>query len=399
MTALLELPAAIDPQTRPYRPWGSARALFYSQAREVLIEGPAGTGKTRAVLEKCHLLCQEIPNLRVLWLRATRASMSESILVTFEQKVLPPESYLVYGAKRPQRHSYDYQNGAQIILGGLDNVERIMSSDYDLICVFEATEVSLGDWETLLTRGRNYVLPWQQQIADCNPAGARHWLIQRGKSERMLHLKSVFGDNPSITNTYVEGLSQLSGHRRARLYEGLWVAASGTVYPDIGRCFVEHFDPPAGRLVGGMDFGWTNPFAALGATVYVDEDERSIVYIWYERYKSKCLISEHANALPTGHVWFADPSEPGSIVELHRAGHGVHKAHNDILVGVNAVTRRIDAGTLQISKRCKALRAEVEAYRYSEDSDSEKPIDEFNHACDALRYLIMGVDQGRVARA
>ena len=388
---------AIAKGAQPYTPLGAAAELFYSHDREVLIEGPAGTGKTRAILEKCHLLCEEVPGLRVLWLRATRASVSESVLATFENKVLVVDSYLTKGAKRPQRRSYDYRNGAQIVIGGLDQVSRIMSSEYDIICVFEATEVHLDSWETLLTRGRNNALPWQQQIADCNPAGPQHWLIKRAGTEDMRHLASRFKDNPSLTPEYLETLAtKLSGHRRARLYDGLWVGASGAVYPDIDSCFVEHFDPPPGRLVGGIDFGWTNPFAALGGTVYIDDD-RAILYIWYERYRSHCLIAAHAKALPTGHVWFADPSEPASIAEIHRAGHSIHKAYNDILVGVNAVTRRIDTKTLLISKRCTALRAEVEAYRYKEDSDSEKPIDESNHACDALRYLVMGIDQGRVA--
>ena len=387
----------LDAATRPYRPYGAASELFYSHDREILIEGPAGTGKTRAILEKCHLLCQEAPHIRVLWVRATRAAMSESVLATFEQKVLPEDSPIAHGPRRENRHAYHYPNGAQIVLGGLDKVDRIMSSDYDVICVFEATEVKLDDWEKLMTRGRNYKLPWQQQIADCNPAGPRHWLLQRAKAGTMAHLRSVFEDNPSIDPKYLLDLAALTGHRRARLYEGRWMAASGAVYPDIERCFVDHIDPPPGRLVGGIDFGWTNPFAALGGTVYIDEDGKNILYVWYERYKKRTLISEHAKALPTGHVWWADPSEPGSITEIRRADHGIYKAHNSILVGINAVSRRIDDGRLKISKRCSALHAEVEAYRYREDSDSEKPLDELNHACDALRYLVMGVDQGRVA--
>ena len=394
MTALLEL----RPETRPYEPLGAARTLIESHDLEILIDGPAGTGKTRAVCEKCHLLCQEVAGIRILWLRATRVSMTESVLVTFETKVVPVGDPMLFGPDRRYRHKYAYPNGSEIILGGLDNVDRVMSTEYDMICVFEATEISENDWETLNTRMRNHVLPYQQQIADCNPSYPRHWLIMRTRSDLMRRIPSRFEDNPSITPGYLVQLSRLSGHRRARLYEGLWAAAEGLVYPDVGQCFVDHREPPVGRLVGGLDFGWSNPLAALGGTAYKGEDDRTHIYVWYERYKSKTPMSEHAKSLPRGHVWWADPSAPESIVELRRAGHKVRGAVNDIEIGVNAVNTRVEAGTLHISRRCKALAAELEAYHYDPDKVSEKPVDEFNHACDALRYLVMGVDRGRVAR-
>ena len=396
MTTVLEYPAEVC----AYEPLGAAEALLYSQDREVLIEGPAGTGKTRAIIEKCHVLCDTIPGVRVLWVRATRASMTESVLVTFEERVLPPGSPIKSGARRFSRHSYRYPNGSEIIVGGLDNVDRIMSTEYDIICVFEATEIRLNDWEKLLTRGRNWKVSYQQQIADCNPSHQRHWLIMRARSGQMRHLQSRHSDNPALTQNYLADLANnLTGHRRARLYEGLWVAAEGLVYPRAETCFCEHIEPPMGTLVGGIDFGWSDPFCALAGTSYYDTgDEQWHLHIWYERYKSQCTIAEHARALPTGVVWYADPSEPQSIIELNRAEHRTRKAVNDILVGVNAVSSRIEQGTLHISDRCRALRAELSAYHYPEDKTSEKPVDEFNHACDALRYMVMGVDRGRVAK-
>lgn len=385
------------PESRPYEPRGAAEKLFYCQDREVLIDGPAGTGKTRACLEKVHLLAQEIPNMRVLLLRKTRTSMTQSVLVTFEEKVLPAGSKVKAGPQRWYRHSYRYPNGAEIVTGGLDDVERIMSSEYDLIVVFEATEISENDWEMLLTRLRNHVLPFQQQIADCNPSHPRHWLIERARAGKMTRLPSRHKDNPTVTDEYLSGLAKLSGHRRARLFEGVWAAAEGLVYSAWETALVEHFDPPAGRLIGGIDFGWTNPFAALGAGRYTDENGAGCIYVWYERYRTKTLLREHAKALPAGHLWEADPSAPQQIAELRRAGHRVRPAANDIVIGINAVNTRIEDGTLRISKRCRALAAEMSAYRYGTDGPSEKPLDEFNHACDALRYLVMGTDKGRVA--
>ncbi len=390
----------LDQAQAPFCPLGGARQMLYSKEKEVLIHGPAGTGKTRACLEKVHLICEAVPGVRILLVRQSRVSMTESVLITYENKVLPSNHPFRYEkASRRYRQAYEYPNGSTIVLGGLDNVERIMSTEYDIIVCFEATEISLNDWESLQTRLRNNVLPYQQGICDCNPSYPQHWLIKRARSEAMENVASRFEDNPTITEEYLKTLASLTGHRRARLFEGLWVAAEGLVYPMAESCFVPHFTPPAGVLIGGIDFGFTNPFAALGATLYYDEDGRRCIYVWYERYKSRVLISDHAKALPDGHSWRCDPSEPDQIIELNRAkGIRAARANNSIITGINAVTRRMDEGTLLVSEGCAALRAELSSYAYPENKEgSEKPVDQFNHACDALRYMVMGVDRGRVA--
>lgn len=387
----------ITAERRPYQPHGAAEKLFYSQEGEVLIDGPAGTGKTRACLEKVHLLAQEIPDMRALLVRKTRTSMTQSVLVTFEEKVLPEGSAVKSGPSRWHRQSYRYPNGAEIVLAGLDNVERIMSSEYDLIVVFEATEITQHDWEMLLTRLRNNVLPFQQAIADCNPSHPRHWLIRRARSGKMARFPSRHEDNPTVTSAYIDGLAKLAGHRRARLLEGLWAAAEGLVYPAFEGCLVDSLEPPEGRLLGGIDFGWTNPFAALGAVRSSDDAGRDVIYVHYERYKAKTLLREHAKALPAGHLWDADPSAPQQIAELRRVGHRVRPARNDIVTGINAVNSRLEDKTLLISRRCRALISELGAYHFPTETSSEKPVDEFNHACDALRYMVMGADRGRVA--
>jgi phage terminase large subunit len=383
---------------QPYEPRGGARKLLACHDAEILFCGPAGTGKTRAVCEKSHILAQEIPGIRILWVRKTRVSMTQSVLVTFENHVLPANHAFKRGCRREQRASYIYPNGAEIVLGGLDNVDRIMSTEYDVACVFEATEITADDWEKIGTRLRNGKIGFQQAIADCNPAHPQHWLIQRARAGLMTSIESKHSDNPVCTDEYLARLDALTGHRRARLYLGLWQAAEGLVYPDMGNCFIEHADAPTGAFYGGMDFGYNDPFVALAATVYTAEDRRQHIYVWYERYISKTLMDAHAAAVPTEPVYYADPSRPDSIQEMRRAGIRCVPAMNDILIGINAVNARIDSGTLHISDRCKALKAECEAYHYPDDKSTEKPVDEFNHAMDALRYLVMGVDKGKVAR-
>src|SRR5262245_31649383 len=100
-----------SPDQRPYQPIGAALNAFYSRAPELLLSGPAGTGKSRAILEKLHLCALKWPGMRGLIVRKTRASLSESGLVTFEEKVLPAHSGIKRASRR-YRQLYKYPNGS-----------------------------------------------------------------------------------------------------------------------------------------------------------------------------------------------------------------------------------------------------------------------------------------------
>jgi len=54
---------------------------------EVLLAGPAGTGKSRAALEKLHLICLLTPNVRALVMRKTAVSLTTSAIKTYESDV------------------------------------------------------------------------------------------------------------------------------------------------------------------------------------------------------------------------------------------------------------------------------------------------------------------------
>ena len=62
-----------------YRAYGAAAELFRCTAPEILIEGPAGTGKSRSLLEKIHYLAETHPKSRYLLMRKTRARMGQSV--------------------------------------------------------------------------------------------------------------------------------------------------------------------------------------------------------------------------------------------------------------------------------------------------------------------------------
>lgn len=108
----------------PYEPRGPAAELQHLTNPELVISGPAGTGKSRACLEKVHRLATTYAGLRALIVRKTRASLTQSGLYTFERFVLGPGHPLAAGPQRQFRQAYVYPNGSEVIVGGLDQATR-----------------------------------------------------------------------------------------------------------------------------------------------------------------------------------------------------------------------------------------------------------------------------------
>lgn len=133
----------------------------YICGKEVLIEGPAGTGKTYAVQQLVYDLVKKYPGIRVLFTRESRSSMSETVLKTWELNVLGPGHYsFAGGATRATRRAYRFKNKSEVHVIGMSNVDSIMSGEYDLIVYFEIVDEEREKvWAQLQTRLRNQRIP------------------------------------------------------------------------------------------------------------------------------------------------------------------------------------------------------------------------------------------------
>jgi phage terminase large subunit len=153
---------------------------------EILMEGPGGTGKTTGLVSLFFSLAVRYPGSRQLWVRETRASMTDSVLATFHDDVLPPGHYL--NGRRPTDHTKHYRlnNGSEIVLGGLDRPSRLYSTSFDLVYVNEVFELPSDDpWQRFLRSLRNRRFtdgasaPFHVLIGDTNPEDPGHWANQR----------------------------------------------------------------------------------------------------------------------------------------------------------------------------------------------------------------------------
>jgi hypothetical protein len=171
-------------------------------------------------------------------------------------------------------------------------------------------------------------------------------------------------------------------------------ALEGLVYPDFARCVVPG-PAPEGRRVGGIDFGFRNPFAAIWGVC----DRDDVLWITGEHFSREQSLAFHVQNMPRKVEWSADPSGSTEIHEFKRAGLLIRRADNEIRPGIAAVRARLESGMLKVIEgACPNLLAEAGLYRYDPDSVTEQPIKEYDHTMDALRYLITRLDAARMAR-
>jgi phage terminase large subunit len=431
-----------------YRPRGACQTVFSVRAPEVLISGPAGTGKSRACLEKLNLMALKNAGMRGLICRKTATSLSSTALVTWKKFVareaIDNGDVYYYGGSAQEPAAYRYKNGSTILICGLDNITKVMSSEFDVIYVQEATELTENDWESLTSRLRNWQVSFQQMLADCNPSYPTHWLKQRCDKGICVMLESRHEDNPMLFEEdgtltekgadYIAKLDRLSGVRNLRLRHGRWAAAEGIIFAEFSEAHIVQDIPyePGTKLDAfnvpmewsrywSVDFGFTNPF--VWQCWAQDPDGR--IYLYREMYMTRKTVEQHCKKImetvtSRGGKWLepkptaivCDHDAEGMQVMETKLGMTTSPAHKSVLEGIDAVmTRMKDAGDgkprlfilasalleedadLIDTGKPKCTLEEIPGYVWA-DKLKEQPVKADDHGCDAMRYVVAELDFG-----
>ncbi len=177
-------------------------------------------------------------------------------------------------------------------------------------------------------------------------------------------------------------------------------------------------DDPSHQLVGGMDFGIRNPLVMLWARLkpgeFIDGRDpnnvhHQIIEIVDEHVEEGLTLDQNLvhierQGWPKPAWLGVDPaggqrsSQTGrsEIDLLRRRGYRIRAKRSSVIEGIKRVRRRLEQGTLRIAPHCEHLIRSLAGYHFDPDKPrSESPVkDGHDHACDALRYLVVNLETG-----
>jgi phage terminase large subunit len=386
-----------------------------------------------------HLAALQVPNMRGLMLRATHISLTSTTLITFQRQVaaqgIADGSVKWFGGSGKDPAAFRYPStGSTILVAGGDRPEKFLSAELDRIFADEAVEISLDLYETLISRLRGAAPTYKQILLTTNPSHPSHWIKRRADEGNIKMITSTHHDNPYYVNRdgsytdagrdYMSKLDALTGTRRLRLRDGLWVASEGVVYEGFDEAVhvIDPFRvPEAWTAWLSIDFGYTNPTCVQ----WWREDPDGRLYLVREIYATRRLVEDHARKIRTIMEQHPEEPRPRAVICDHDAedratlekhlGMGTTAARKTVSDGIQAVQSRLKVQPdgkprLFIVRGCTVGRdsslasagkpastAEefpgyVWAVKPGNSGVKEEPVKQGDHGLDALRYVVAQLD-------
>lgn len=282
------------------------------RVRAIMIDSSAGTGKSIGTGATLVRWCLDYPGSRFLVCRQTLKSLRNSWQTSFEEQVLP--AYGLSPGKGSKQHRQEYTiGGSTIVLSGLDEPQKLYSTEWNGVLMVEGSEASEDSFERFFRSLRwPKGAPFHVMVVETNPDSPYHWLYQKFIQDPppgFVRRRATFRDNPAYyrldTDEWTPAgaefrdnlLYGMSGVRFQRLYEGRWAAAEGQVFDcfdpnrDVvhaevsrendGYFYVYEPEREPVRLewmAAGQDWGFKSPgvvsvwgFAADGTAYLVEE--------------------------------------------------------------------------------------------------------------------------------
>ena len=288
-------------------------------------------------------------------------------------------------------------NNTLVEFFSIDDAQKRRGSKRDILFINEANELTYEDFFQLNIRTTTQV------YLDFNPS-EQFWYNDKLQSrDDVTIIHSTYKDNPYLNKEQVNEIERLQ-HTDLQYYQiyalGQFAGGMDLVYQYIP---IDDIPVDSAKLVGlGMDYGFTNDPTTL-VEVWKDNDSIYLNELLYERNLTNQDIADKLSEYGVDRYIeiIADSAEPKSIEEIRRMGFNIkpaQKGPDSVLNGIDILKRK----RIHVTKQSINLIKELNNYKWVTDKNGNKlnkPVDAFNHALDAVRYVAlnkMKVDnQGR----
>jgi phage terminase large subunit len=370
------------------------RHLEESTAKIVVQQGGTRSGKTyNIILWIIFSYCQKNEGKIITICRKTYPALRGTVMRDFLTILKDHE---IYSEEDHSKTASEYMlNGNTIEFISLDMPQKIRGRKRDLLFANEANELNFEDWQQLLFRTNEKV------IIDFNPSEEFHWIYDHVLPRKDVEFfQTTYKDNPFLGAEIKAEIERLK-----EIDENYW-RVYGLGERGQSRSLVYTFNtikeiPKEAKLVSyGLDFGYSSDPTSLVRTYILGDD----MYVDELLYRTGMTNQDIANemkvlGLDRSNEVFADSAEPKSIEEIYRMGWNVKPTiKGSINIGIDIIRRY----KLHATESSFNLIKELRNYKYIEDKNGQmtnKPVDNFNHALDALRYSVVNkISQSHLGR-
>jgi phage terminase large subunit len=370
------------------------RHLEESAAKIVVQQGGTRSGKTyNIILWIIFSYCQKNEGKIITICRKTYPALRGTVMRDFLTILKDHE---IYSEEDHSKTASEYKlNGNTIEFISLDMPQKIRGRKRDLLFANEANELNFEDWQQLLFRTNEKV------IIDFNPSEEFHWIYDHVLPRKDVEFyQTTYKDNPFLgaeIKTEIERLKDIDENYWRVYGLGERGQAKSLVYT---FTTIKEIPKEAKLVSYGLDFGYSSDPTSLVRTYILGDD----MYVDELLYRTGMTNQDIANemkvlGLDRSNEVFADSAEPKSIEEIYRMGWNVKPTiKGSINIGIDIIRRY----KLHATESSFNLIKELRNYKYIEDKNGQmtnKPVDNFNHALDALRYSVVNkISQSHLGR-
>lgn len=389
-----------------------------STAKFNLAHGSVRSGKTVCTLYRFMCAVRDCPGSKIWMIGLTSDTLYHNIIrLLFESDEL---SFFRFACTwTPGKRELTFMDKTINTLGARDEraIGPIQGKTFDLCYCDEMTLYPESVLQMISTR---LSMPHSQLFGSMNPMQPSHivkqWIDAGDAGDKNFYsLHFNIDHNPFLPPSYKEMLkATLSGLFYRRNYLGEWCLADGAIFDFLDKKIHIVKRPPraAEFWLVGIDYGASNPFAAVLVGYSSGKYEQAGAHMWVEkeyywdpkkqgRQKTNSEFARDLQEFIEGYSirsMYLDPSAESFQVELRRMNIHVVHANNDVYNGIQLMTNLVKEGSLTICESCPNLIREMEGYVWDQSKSKQgidAPLKQADHALDALRYVCASFMKGR----
>lgn len=401
---------------------GKGYKTFWNfKGRYRVVKGSRASKKSKTTALFYIKKLMEYPEANLLVIRKTYRTLKDSCFTELKWAIKRLGVERWWDVKESPLEITYCPTGQKIYFRGLDDPLKVTSITVDVgyLCwmwIEEAYEIMLkADFDTLDESIRGEVPDglFKQITLTFNPWNERHWIKKRffdcEPDPDILAMTTNYMCNEWLDKADLkvfESMKKNNPRRFAVAGLGGWGIVDGLVYENwkehdfilMTKAEYDKLEEKPDNVVFsdnlksgfGLDYGYTNdPTAAFIG--FIDLDDKKI-YVWDELYQkglsNKRIYEELLEMGYSKDRFTGDSAEPKSNDELKGYGlriQGAKKGKDSIINGI----QWIQDCEIIIHPRCVNFLTEISNYTWDKDKFGNKlnrPIDDFNHLMDAMRY-------------